>query len=687
MVSQREAEGFMLDTPSVEDIRHWSKAYSAKAHLAGDLEHATAIRDLWRSYGISTEIVRYDVLQNFPEVQSLELHDRQGGVSFVASLAEDELPEDPTSSPARGLPAFHGFSANGAVCAELVYANFGTLQDFRLLESWGVSVRGKVVICKYAKVFRGLKVRAAQQFGAAAVIMYNDPQEDGEYTTKNGYPHYPHGPARHPKTIQRGSVDFFSVAVGDPTTPGYPSVPDEDVRRVDPTHAIPEIPSLPISYADAEPLLRSLNGCGLSPEEMGGGDWRGELDGIDYCTGPSAVKVSLVTQCAYKYAPIYNVIGTIPGATEECVVLGNHHDSWCCGAVDPVSGSAAMNEVARSLGGLQKRGWVPRRTIILASWDNEEYGLVGSTEWAEDKAEYLSQNCVAYLNVDESTNGGKFLGATGSPLLNSVLREVAAEIPSPITQGLSVYDDWLAWQRQSLSSPQLEKPGVTLMGTGSDYTVFFDHLGIPSVDMLFNQQGQGVYPYHSNYDSYYWLDKFGDVGFRKHLAMAQLWGVLAVRLAGTAVVSFCAEEYANVLGRHVEELRSKMGGRVSVEGLREAVALLRTAAAQFDALASRAQSQASANGSVPSDEDIANINRTYMEIERACLLEKGKGLPGRPWYRHMIFAPGLWYGYDGVIFPGIVECLEDGDDVEAAKWVERITEAIGRITKLFQKHL
>jgi len=297
-VSQEEAEQVMLDTPRVDYLRHWSKSYSAEAHLAGDLAHASRIRDLWRSYGIPTELVRYDVLQNFPTAQSLRLHDPDGGVTFEASLAEDELPEDPTSSPARGLPAFHGFSANGSVSAELVYANFGTLQDFQLLESKGISVRGKVVICKYAKVFRGLKVRAAQVFGAAAVIVYNDPQEDGEYTAKNGYQHYPHGPARHPKTIQRGSVDFFSVAVGDPTTPGYPSLPEGEVDRKDPTHAIPKIPSLPISYADAEPLLKALNGCGLSPAEVGGeeGDWRGELEGVEYCTGPSTVKVSLVNE-------------------------------------------------------------------------------------------------------------------------------------------------------------------------------------------------------------------------------------------------------------------------------------------------------------------------------------------------------------------------------------------------------
>lgn len=411
----------MLETPTTANLRHWSKEYSAEPHLAGDLAHATRIRDLWRSYGIPTELEQYDVLQNFPVSQSLQLLDSDGKATFEASLTEDEVPEDPSSSPKNGLPAFHGFSANGEACAELVYANFGELRDFELLESKGISVKGKIVICKYAKVFRGLKVRAAEQYGAAAVILYNDPQEDGQYTEANGYKPFPYGPARHPKSIQRGSVDFFSIAVGDPTTPGYPSLPGNDVERQDPGHATPKIPSLPISYADAVPFLKVLNGQGLSPFSMmgEGSDWKGCLPDVDYSTGPSKVRVSLANHGkgsllsetvklmsipidahspllrpftillavqfvnaylvitgdariadadlrwvgTYKYAPIYNVIGTIRGMTDESIILGNHHDSWCCGAIDPVSGTAAMNEVARALGALCQSGWKPYRKM------------------------------------------------------------------------------------------------------------------------------------------------------------------------------------------------------------------------------------------------------------------------------------------------------------------------------------
>ncbi|KAF9881599.1 glutamate carboxypeptidase II [Colletotrichum karsti] len=592
---------------------------------------------------------------------AFRLNWNNGHIAFEASLTEDEIPQDPTSSPQNGLPAFHGFSANGKVCAELVYANFGELKDFELLESKGIFVKGKIVICKYAKVFRGLKVRAAEKYGAAAVILYNDPQEDGQYTEANGYQHYPHGPARHPKSIQRGSVDFFSIAVGDPTTPGYPSLPGTDVERQDPGYATPKIPSLPISYADAIPFLKALDHQGLGPTEMGGegGDWEGCLVGVGYYTGPSQFKVSLTNESTYKYAPIYNVIGTIPGVTQESIVLGNHHDSWCCGAIDPVSGTAAMNEVARALGMLCQRGWKPYRKIILANWDNEEYGLVGSTEWA---------NVHFDLNVDEATNGGQVLGVTGSPLLASVLRDVTRMIKSPINGDSTIYDDWLGDQRRA--DPDRPMPVLDLMGTGSDYTVFFDHLGIPSVDLLFNRQGQGVYPYHSNYDSFYWVEKFGDVGFKKHLAMAQLWGLLTVRLAGTGNILFEAAEYPKVLAVHSLEMKAKYGRSLDLSALDEAIGRFHAIAVKLDTKLPTGPQPDSA------------INRAYINLERQFLLPKGKGLPGREWYRHMIFAPGLWYGYDGVIFPGVVECMEAQDTAGAAEWIQRIVASIQGATEL-----
>ncbi|XXH01969.1 Vacuolar protein sorting-associated protein 70 [Hypoxylon texense] len=668
-LSQEDAERLIVRTPSAERLRSHSKLYSAKPHLAGDLQHAERIRDLWRSYGIPTELTRYDVLQNFPTRSALRLYHEGGTTAFDASLVEDEVPEDPTSAPENGLPAFFGFGAHGTAHSELVYANFGTLADFRLLESRGVSVRGKIVLCKYGKVFRGLKVRAAEQFGAVGVIIYSDPQEDGEYTVKNGYEPYPHGPARHPKSIQRGSVDFFSVSVGDPTTPGYPSLPGDGTERRDPRHAIPSIPSLPISFSDAIPFLKALDGYGLSPEELGS-DWKGALDGIDYCTGPSIAKVTLRSEGDYRYSPIYNVIGTIEGISDECVVLGNHHDSWCCGAVDPVSGSAAMNEVARGLGSLLGKNWKPYRKVVLASWDNEEYGLVGSTEYGEDNASWLMENCVAYINVDEATNGGNILGAYGSPFLTHVLRDAAAMVPSPVNEGKTVYDDWLDLQQQTVHD--LEQPNLTVMGTGSDYTVFFHHLGISSLDLLFNQRGTSVYPYHSNYDSYYWINKFGDPGFKKHLAMARLWGLLTVKLVGTPVLPFRASDYADALKRHVRSLRSKATPGLDLEPLETSSSRFEIAMTALDSTVHRVGRDTSRQPHSAARE----ANKTYMMIERSFLHESG--LPGRPWYKHLIFAPGLWAGYDGVVFPGVTECLENDDISGANTWIQEVAKVIDK---------
>ncbi|ETS86532.1 hypothetical protein PFICI_00360 [Pestalotiopsis fici W106-1] len=669
-LAQSEVEQHMLHCPKVDNLKHFSKTYSSKPHLAGDLQHAESIRDLWQSYGVQTDLVRYDVLQNFPVKSSLSLLSSDGStVAFRASLTEVEIAEDPTSSPSNGFPAFHGFSANGEVtAAELVYANFGTHEDFKLLNSKGVSVQGKVVICKYSMVFRGLKVRAAQKFGAAAVLIYNDPQEDGELTIENGYQPYPHGPARHPTSIQRGSVDFFSVAVGDPTTPGYPSLPGPDTERQDPSDAIPSIPSLPISYTDALPFLKALDGHGLSSKDMGGQDWKGALPGVEYWTGPSKAKVSLVNQGEYRISPIYNVIGTIPGRAQEIVILGNHHDSWCCGAVDPVSGGAAMNEVVRGLGSLVQAGWQPYRKLILASWDNEEYGLVGSTEFGEEYEKELSENCVAYINVDESTNGGQILGATGSPLLADALSHAMSIIPSPINANSTVFDDWKDWTDTNNGASLLAP-----MGTGSDYTVFFHHMGIPSLDLVFNKRGTAVYPYHSNYDSHFWIEKFGDPGFMKHLAMARLWGILAVRLAGIPLLGFAAQDYASTVEKHVLNLQSREIARLDLEPLKSSVAKFAEATTSLDELA-RGCDLSTLRGQKVSRSQfgVAEINKRYREIEKSFILKSSKGLPGRPWYKHSVFAPGLWAGYDGVVFPGILESVEEEDIDKANKWVRRI---------------
>ncbi|RDW80910.1 Zn-dependent exopeptidase-1 [Coleophoma crateriformis] len=683
--TQSDVEDVMLRTPEAHRLEHWSKLYSAVPHLSGDLEHAERIRALWASYGIPSKLVRYDVLQNFPIFTSLALHSEHGDVKYQARLKEPELVGDPTSAPSNGFPAFHGFSANGSVCAELVYANFGRLADFQYLESQGISVKDKIVICKYGLVFRGLKVRAAEKFGAAGVIIYSDPQEDGEITAKNGYAHYPEGPARHPESIQRGSVEYFGVWAGDPTTPGYPSLPGDDTERKDPHKAIPTIPSLPCSFADAIPFLQALNGHGLRPSHVSEGqsDWEGALDGIRYFTGPSTVKVSLVNKGKYVYEPIYDAIGTIKGTGDEMIVLGNHHDSWCCGAIDPISGSTSINEVARGLGKLLELGWTPERTIVLASWDSEEYGLLGSTEWGEENKDLLFKNCIAYINVDGATNGGSILRASGSPLLSQVLRQVAKKVPSPVSKK-TVYDDWLEYVKTTPAKDRL--PGLGNIGTGSDYTVFYDHLGIPCMDMGFGTNSKAVYPYHSNYDSFTFVEKFADPGFVRHLGTTRLFGMLAVRLAGAKVLPYLASEYTSELKRHTSALKSSAGSCLDFGVMEKSIEKLEAAAKALDTEAQTLQQQVD-------DVDlgyqefladlvslqIADVNKRYMSIEKAFLNKAG--LPGRPWFKHIIYAPGLWKGYEGVVFPGILEALETGEVGKAQEWVGIIAKAIETLSE------
>ena len=342
-----DVENFLLSSISRDNIRQWSQTYSAGVHLAGDYAHASSIKVLWQSYGIPAAISSHQTIIDNPGPETaVRLIDKNDGgkVLFEASLVEDVLPSDPTSSI--GLPAFHGLSCAGRVVAHLVYANFGRPEDFRLLDEHNISVKNCIVLCKYSANLRGLKVRAAQEAGAAGVILYNDPQEDGEYTIANGYLPYPEGPARHPSAIQRGSVSYFSVAA----------------RQFPTDEFTPQIPSMPISYRDAAVLLRALKGNGLHCKNLPSG-WEGALPDIEYYTGATSMLVELVNDSQRKECNIHNVIGTIEGLSEECVIIGNHHDSWSVGAVDPVSGSAVMNEIARTLGALCQQGWKPRRKM------------------------------------------------------------------------------------------------------------------------------------------------------------------------------------------------------------------------------------------------------------------------------------------------------------------------------------
>ena len=518
-ISYEDLQQLLLETPSEDKAREWSRYYTSGAHLAGkNLSQVLWTQNLWEGFGVKSEVVDYDVYLNYPLTHRLVLlenarasgkdlraDDQKGeeyDVKYECKLEENVLEEDPTSELEERIPTFHGYGASGNVTARYVFANHGTYRDFEDLVEAGVELKGNIALVKYGHVFRGLKVKRAQDLGMVGVVIYTDPEEDGEVLEQNGYQPYPNGPARNPSSVQRGSTQFINILAGDPTTPGYPSKPG--ARREDPSWSIPSIPSLPISYRDALPLLRALNGHGPKASDFNQYWQGGKLGykGVKYNIGPSppGLKLNLAVEHEYVTTPLWDVIGIINGTLQdEVLILGNHRDAWIAGgAGDPNSGSAALNEVIRSFGEALKLGWKPLRTIVFASWDGEEYGLIGSTEWVEEYMPWLKNAAIAYLNVDVGTRGPAF-SASASPLLNKAIYEATSLVQSPnqTVSGQTVRDTW---------------PGhISTMGSGSDFTAFQDFAGIPSLDIGFSTTPNSpVYHYHSNYDSFAWMEKFGD---------------------------------------------------------------------------------------------------------------------------------------------------------------------------------
>lgn len=705
----------LLDTPKPEKAREWQQYYTAGPHLAGkNLSQAEWTRDKWEEFGVESGIVAYDTYINYPLGHRLALLEKFGEadvavaedegrgsaeesiykgnqkkgyrVKYECSMEEDILSEDPTTGLENRVPTFHGYSASGNVTARYVYVNFGTYKDFEELQQADVSLEGNIAIAKYGRIFRGLKVKRAQELGMVGVVLYTDPQEDGEITEANGYKTYPNGPAREPSSVERGSAQFLSIAPGDPTTPGYPSKPG--VPRQDPHHAIPAIPSVPISYKDALPILRALNGHGPKAEDFNR-FWQGGglgYKGVEYNIGPSPsnLVLNLLNEQEYVTNPLWNVIGIINGTLQdEVVVLGNHRDAWIAGgAGDPNSGSAALNEVIRSFGVALSKGWKPLRTIVFASWDGEEYGLIGSTEWVEEYIPWLSKAAIAYLNVDIAVRGSKFYAAA-APLLNKALYEATSLVQSPnqTISGQTVRDLW--------------DGHIRTMGSGSDFTAFQDFAGIPSVDLGFGTgPGDPVYHYHSNYDSFAWMNKFADPDWTYHAAMTRVWAVFAAALVEMPVIGFNATDYAVGLDTYLHSVRN-LTASSSHESIRSlpsftllenAISRLHTATIAFDARSAALASKISEG--VPwwrwwrkaqLYSEVRKVNQGYQYLERKFLYEKG--LDGRNWFKHVVFAPGVWTGYAGATFPGLVECVDSGDREGVERWSRIIEGNINAATK------
>ncbi|KAJ5769658.1 hypothetical protein N7520_004217 [Penicillium odoratum] len=679
----------LLETPSAAKAREWSSYYTAGPHLAGkNLSQALWTMEKWKEFGVEdTSLATYEIYLNYPMDHRLALlkkSDNQTEVTFEATLEEDVLEEDPTSSLPDRVPVFHGYSASGNVTAQFVYANFGTYKDFEDLVNANITLEGKIALVKYGGIFRGLKVKRAQELGMVGVVIYSDPQEDGEITEANGYEAYPNGPARNPSAIQRGSTQFLSILPGDPTTPGYASKPG--VERQDPHNSIPSIPSLPISYKEALPFLKALNGHGPKAADFNK-YWQGgglSHKGVEYNIGPSPedVVINLNNEQEYVTTPLWNVIGVIKGSIpDEVIILGNHRDAWIAGgAGDPNSGSAALNEVIRSFGEALKAGWKPLRTIVFASWDGEEYGLLGSTEWVEDNLPWLSKANVAYLNVDVAAAGTEF-GPGAAPLLNQVIYEVTGLVQSPnqTVPGQTVRDVW--------------NGKIATMGSGSDFTAFQDFAGIASLNFGFGPAANDpVYHYHSNYDSFAWMEKYGDADWKYHVACTKLWALAAARLIDSPVIAFSANDYAKGLHsylRSIEPVAAKLvhGSRFKFAPLDVAIAEFQLAAEKFDAYAAALTEKLGEHvpwyhwwKKVRLYFQIRIVNDKYKGLERAFLYQPG--LDGRDWFKHVVFAPGMWTGYSGATYPGIVESLEAQDVANAEKWSKIIQGRIHAATKL-----
>jgi N-acetylated-alpha-linked acidic dipeptidase len=539
--------------PSPENLRAYMQRLSARPHHVGspyDKDNAEWIAAKFKEFGLDTHIEQFDVLYPTPKERAVELV--EGGPKFVAKLQEPPLKQDPTSNQtSEQLPTYHVYSKDGDVTAPLVYVNFGVPEDYEQLERMGVSVKGAIVIARYFHSWRGIKPKVAAEHGAVGCIIYSDPHEDGFVEGEV----FPDGPWRPKDGAQRGSVADMPFYSGDPLTPGVGATKDAKRLKIEDSPTITKIPVLPISYADAQPLLAALTGR-VAPE-----GWRGGL-GITYHIGPGPAKVHLKVKSNWEpLKPIYNVIAKIPGATnpDEWVIRGNHHDAWVNGAEDPVSGMVAVLEEARAFGELLKQGWKPKRTIILCAWDGEEPGLLGSTEWAEEHIDELRAHAVAYINSD--ANGRGYLGIAGSHTLEKFANEVARDITDPETR-LS------AWKRNQLHEIADAKSAsdrqeirsradlrISALGSGSDFTGFLQHDGVASLNIGFGgEDGGGIY--HSIYDDFYWYTHFSDTDFSYGRALAQTGATMTMRLADAELLPFEFNNFADTVQTYAKELKA-----------------------------------------------------------------------------------------------------------------------------------
>lgn len=648
-------ESQLLQTIRPENCRREHRIFTEKPHMAGSLrnyELAQYVAKQWRAYGLEdVQLIEHPVYLPWPTRYEATL---LGATEEKLSLKEEAIPQDKDSySSDVGIP-YCAYSADVDVTAPVVYVNSGNPEDYDFLEQQGVDVRGKIALARYSVPYsyRGFKALTAQRRGVAALLLYSDPADDG-FKKGEVFPWGPWGPESH---LQRGGIVYDFNLPGDPRTPGWASVPGGRFLPAETAVSMPTIAAAPMSYKDARKILERMTGPTVPPA------WQGGLP-FNYRLGPTSDKLHLIIQNDKEVRSIWNVVGRLRGAErpDEWVILGNHRDAWVYGGVDPSSGSASLMETARAFGELKRGGWKPRRTLIFASWDAEEFTLTGSTEWGELEAERLRTGALAYLNVDSSASGHTFTAAA-VPALAEFLRDVARDVPDP--SGGSIYESWLRNEKKK----DAKEPTVsTRLGSGSDYTVFLNFLGVPIADLTFDGP-YGVY--HSVYDSFTWVDRIGDPGYYYHAAMARYWSVAALRLAECDYVPLDYAAYAREVQIYLDETeRLARERKLEVDFGPALEASRRWEKNGREALESARQAVDSGDRA-----RAERIHKGLMKVERALL--DPDGLRGRPWFKHLIYAPRPTY--KPLVLPALSEAIEAGDRKLANAEVDRLARALNR---------
>jgi N-acetylated-alpha-linked acidic dipeptidase len=698
--SERDWEKKFRTVPDPKIMRDSMQRLSARPHHVGspyDKQNAEWILAQFKSWGLDAQIESFDVLFPTPKERVLELTEP---TRYTAKLLEPAVSTDPTSNQlSEQLPTYNAYSIDGDVTAPLVYVNYGLQRDYEELDRLGVSVKGAIVIARYGQSWRGIKPKIAAEHGAVGCIIYSDPRDDGYYQDDV----FPQGPMRNENGVQRGSVMDMPIYPGDPTTPGVGARGEVKRLAIKDIPTLTKIPTLPISYGDAKPLLAALRGP-VAPESF-----RGALP-ITYHLGPGPAKVHLKVTFDWSIKPVYDVVFKITGSEspDQWIVRGNHHDGWVNGAEDPIAGQISLLEEARALGELLKQGWKPKRTIIYCAWDGEEPMLLGSTEWAEFHGDELKQHAAIYINTDG--NGRGFLEAAGSHSLEKFVNSVARDITDP-EKNISVWKRSQAGRLTQGRTPEDRKDARTRpdlrigpLGSGSDYTAFIDHLGVASLNVGYGGEDQGGI-YHSIYDDFYWYTSFSDKDFVYGRALAQTVGTMVLRFADADVLPYDYTDFSDTIRKYSDELKTLLKNRqdqvrdrnqdiddgmysAASDPRRPTVAPPKEEVPPFlnfapidnaqNALERSAQRYAKAakafSGREVSSQALQALNTKLLLAERKLI--NADGLPRRSWYKHLIYAPGFYTGYGAKTLPGVREGIEERRYQEAEKEITRVAQVL-----------